>query len=97
MIILNILSSKLHTQTLLIYKTIFNNLFYFNIKIFKNFYIILTKQIFLTIFLTILLKININYFQNILPNFPKYTSTLFSNTIIIKQLNNNLLNNTINH
>ena len=43
-------------------------------------------QIFLALFLTILLGLGISYFQDILPDFPGYASTLFANAMVIGQL-----------
>ncbi len=64
MIILGVLSSRLQTRTLLIYGAIFGGLFYFSIGVFKNFYMMLAGQVFLAIFLAVLLGIGISYFQN---------------------------------
>ena len=69
MIILGVLSSRLQTRTLLIYGAIFGGLFYFSIGVFKNFYMMLAGQVFLAIFLAVLLGIGISYFQDILPDF----------------------------
>ena len=43
-------------------------------------------QIFLALFLAILLGLGISYFQDILPDFPGYASTLFANAMVIGQL-----------
>jgi len=48
-------------------------------------------QVFLAIFLAILLGLGISYFQDILPDFPGYASTLFANAMVIGQLCGNLL------
>ncbi len=50
----------------------------------------LAGQVFLAIFLAVLLGIGISYFQDILPDFPGYASTLFSNAMVIGQLGGNL-------
>lgn len=50
-----------------------------------------TWSIILAFFLAILLGIGISYFQDILPDFPGYASTLFANTMMIGQLCGNLL------
>lgn len=97
MIILGIVSSKLQTRTLLIYGAIFGGLFYFSIGIFKNFYMMLVGQIFLALFLAVLLGIGISYFQDILPDFPGYASTLFANAMVIGQLCGNLLGGVMSH
>ena len=97
MIILGVLSSRLQTRTLLIYGAIFGGLFYFSIGVFKNFYMMLAGQVFLAIFLAVLLGIGISYFQDILPDFPGYASTLFSNAMVIGQLGGNLLGGAMSH
>ncbi|MDU7036141.1 MAG: MFS transporter, partial [Staphylococcus simulans] len=43
------------------------------------------------LFLAVLLGIGISYFQDILPDFPGYSSTLFANALVIGQLCGNLL------
>ena len=91
MVILGVLSRKLPTRTLLIYGGIFGGAFYFSISLFKNFYMMLLGQLFLAFFLAILLGIGISYFQDILPDFPGYASTLFANAMVIGQLCGNLL------
>ena len=48
-------------------------------------------QVFLAFYLAILLGLGISYFQDILPDFPGYASTLFANAMVIGQLCGNLL------
>ncbi|CAC6903729.1 sugar efflux transporter [Staphylococcus aureus] len=57
----------------------------------------LAGQVFLAIFLAVLLGIGISYFQDILPDFPGYASTLFSNAMVIGQLGGNLLGGAMSH
>ena len=45
----------------------------------------------MAIFLAILLGLGISYFQDILPDYPGYASTLFANAMVIGQLCGNLL------
>ena len=47
--------------------------------------------------LAVLLGIGISYFQDILPDFPGYASTLFSNAMVIGQLGGNLLGGAMSH
>ena len=54
-------------------------------------------QIFLALFLAILLGLGISYFQDILPDFPGYASTLFANAMVIGQLLGNLLGGAMSH
>ena len=91
MIILGVLSSKLETRTLLILGAISGALFFFSIGVFDDVRMMLVGQIFLAMFLAILLGIGISYFQDILPAFPGYASTLFANAMVIGQLLGNLL------
>ena len=57
----------------------------------------LAGQVFLAIFLAILLGLGISYFQDILPDFPGYASTLFANAMVIGQLCGNLLGGVMSH
>ena len=97
MVILGILSAKLPTRTLLIIGSVFGGAFYFSIGVFKNFHMMLVGQICLAIFLAILLGLGISYFQDILPDFPGYASTLFANAMVIGQLGGNLLGGVMSH
>ena len=54
-------------------------------------------QIFLALFLAILLGLGISYFQDILPDFSGYASTLFANAMVIGQLLGNLLGGAMSH
>ncbi|PTH23751.1 sugar efflux transporter [Staphylococcus arlettae] len=91
MVILGMLSAKMQTRTLLILGGLFGGLFYFSIGVFDNVIMMLIGQVFLAIFLAILLGLGISYFQDILPDYPGYASTLFANAMVIGQLCGNLL------
>ncbi|MGD6772981.1 sugar efflux transporter [Staphylococcus simulans] len=91
MIILGVLSARLETRTLLIFGALFGALFFFSIGVFDNIYMMMLGQVFLAMFLAVLLGIGISYFQDILPDFPGYSSTLFANALVIGQLCGNLL------
>lgn len=91
MIILGIMSAKMETRTLLMIGAILGGGYYFSIGIFDNVVAMLIGQIGLAFFLAILLGLGISYFQDILPDFPGYASTLFSNAMIVGQLVGNLL------
>ncbi|MDN6657123.1 MAG: sugar efflux transporter, partial [Staphylococcus simulans] len=91
MIILGVLSAKLETRTLLIFGVLFGALFFFSIGVFDNIYMMMLGQVFLAMFLAVLLGIGISYFQDLLPDFPGYSSTLFANALVIGQLCGNLL------
>ncbi|WP_154836476.1 sugar efflux transporter [Staphylococcus sp. Marseille-Q1834] len=97
MVILGILSAKFATRTLLIIGAISGGAFYFSIGVFENIYMMMVGQIFLALFLAILLGLGISYFQDILPDFPGYASTLFANAMVIGQLLGNLLGGAMSH
>ncbi|MDM7863871.1 sugar efflux transporter [Staphylococcus borealis] len=97
MVILGMLSAKLATRTLLIIGAISGGAFYFSIGVFENIYAMMVGQIFLALFLAILLGLGISYFQDILPDFPGYASTLFANAMVIGQLLGNLLGGAMSH
>ncbi|MBQ5153250.1 sugar efflux transporter [Macrococcoides caseolyticum] len=91
MIILGILASRFQTRTLLMIGAIFGGSYYLSIGLFDSVTAMLIGQIGLAFFLAILLGLGISYFQDILPDFPGYASTLFSNAMIAGQLLGNLL------
>lgn len=91
MIILGIIASKFKTKTLLMVGAIFGFGYYFSIGVFDSFQAMLIGQLALAFFLAILLGLGISYFQDILPEFPGYASTLFANAMVIGQLGGNLL------
>ncbi|WP_414049334.1 MFS transporter [Macrococcus animalis] len=91
MIILGILASKFQTRTLLMIGGILGGAYYFSIGVFDSVTAMLVGQVLLAFFLAILLGLGISYFQDILPDFPGYASTLFSNAMIVGQLLGNLL------
>ncbi|QLK85462.1 sugar efflux transporter [Staphylococcus sp. 17KM0847] len=91
MIILGIVASKVSTRTLLAIAALCGALFFASIGIFESVHIMLIGQVFLAAFLAVLLGIGISYFQDILPQFPGYASTLFANAMVIGQLLGNLL------
>ena len=97
MVILGMLSAKLATRTLLIIGAISGGAFYFSIGVFENIYAMMIGQIFLALFLAILLGLGISYFQDILPDFPGYASTIFANAMVIGQLLGNLLGGAMSH
>lgn len=97
MVVLGILSAKLTTRVLLMLGGLFGGLFYFSIGVFENLVMMFVGQVFLAIFLAILLGLGISYFQDILPDFPGYASTLFANAMVIGQLCGNLLGGIMSH
>lgn len=97
MVVLGILSAKLTTRVLLMLGGLFGGLFYFSIGVFESLVMMFVGQVFLAIFLAILLGLGISYFQDILPDFPGYASTLFANAMVIGQLCGNLLGGIMSH
>lgn len=97
MIILGMIASKVQTRTLLAYAAISGSLFFLSIGIFESVAMMLIGQIFLAAFLAVLLGIGISYFQDILPRFPGYASTLFANAMVVGQLLGNLLGGAMSH
>lgn len=91
MIILGILASRFQTRTLLMIGGLLGGAYYFSIGVFDSVTAMLIGQVLLAFFLAILLGLGISYFQDILPDFPGYASTLFSNAMIVGQLLGNLL------
>ncbi|MBI5973995.1 sugar efflux transporter [Staphylococcus canis] len=91
MIILGMIASKVETRTLLACAAISGSLFFGSIGIFESVGMMLIGQLFLAAFLAVLLGIGISYFQDILPQFPGYASTLFANAMVSGQFLGNLL------
>ncbi|PTG09901.1 sugar efflux transporter [Staphylococcus chromogenes] len=91
MIILGMVASKIETKTLLAIAAVCGCLFFGSIGIFDSVKMMLVGQVFLAAFLAVLLGIGISYFQDILPQFPGYASTLFANAMVVGQLLGNLL------
>ncbi|MBA8761012.1 MFS transporter [Staphylococcus schleiferi subsp. coagulans] len=91
MIILGIVASKVQTRTLLAIAAVCGSLFFGSIGVFESVRMMLIGQVLLAAFLAVLLGIGISYFQDILPQFPGYASTLFANAMVVGQLLGNLL------
>lgn len=91
MIILGMVASKVETRTLLAIAAVCDSLFFGSIGIFESIHIMLVGQVLLAAFLAVLLGIGISYFQDVLPQYPGYASTLFANAMVIGQLLGNLL------
>lgn len=91
MIILGMIASKVETRTLLAIAAVCGSLFFGSIGIFESVHMMLVGQVLLAAFLAVLLGIGISYFQDVLPQYPGYASTLFANAMVIGQLLGNLL------
>ncbi|HEC2189105.1 TPA: sugar efflux transporter [Staphylococcus delphini] len=91
MIILGMVASKVETRTLLAIAAVCGSLFFGSIGIFESVHMMFVGQVLLAAFLAVLLGIGISYFQDVLPQYPGYASTLFANAMVIGQLLGNLL------
>ncbi|EGQ2952547.1 MFS transporter [Staphylococcus pseudintermedius] len=91
MIILGMVASKVETRTLLAIAAVCGSLFFGSIGIFESIHMMLVGQVLFAAFLAVLLGIGISYFQDVLPQYPGYASTLFANAMVIGQLLGNLL------
>ncbi|EMC0280413.1 sugar efflux transporter [Staphylococcus pseudintermedius] len=91
MIILGMVASKVETRTLLAIAAVCGSLFFGSIGIFESIHMMHVGQVLLAAFLAVLLGIGISYFQDVLPQYPGYASTLFANAMVIGQLLGNLL------
>ena len=91
MILLGMLASRLKTMTLLKIGAVVGAIFFISIGIFESVYAMLIGQIALAFFISVLLGLGISFFQDLLPDFPGYASTLFSNAMIVGQFVGNLL------
>ncbi|EKO8604657.1 sugar efflux transporter [Staphylococcus pseudintermedius] len=91
MIILGMVASKVETRTLLAIAAVCGSLFFGSIGIFESIHMMFVGQVLLAAFLAVLLGIGISYFQDVLPQYPGYASTLFANAMVIGQLLGNLL------
>lgn len=89
------IASKFETKHLLMFAGVLGGLFFMSIGLFQSFTVILIGQVVLAFFLAILLGLGISYFQDLLPDFPGYASTLFANGMVIGQLLGNLLGGLI--
>ncbi|REB28210.1 MFS transporter [Staphylococcus pseudintermedius] len=96
MIILGMVASKVETRTLLAIAAVCGSLFFGSIGIFESIHMMLVGQVLLAAFLAVLLGIGISYFQDVLPQYPGYASTLFANAMVIGQLLGNLLGGAMN-
>ncbi|WP_086428333.1 sugar efflux transporter [Staphylococcus cornubiensis] len=97
MIILGMVASKVETRTLLAIAAVCGSLFFGSIGIFESVHMMLVGQVLLAAFLAVLLGIGISYFQDVLPQYPGYASTLFANAMVIGQLLGNLLGGAMSH
>ena len=96
MIFMGYVASRISSKTLLIIAAFVGGTYFLSIGIFESFTMMIVGQLALALFLAILLGLGISYFQDLLPQFPGYASTLFANAMIIGQLLGNLLGGFIN-
>ncbi|WP_166626227.1 MFS transporter [Jeotgalicoccus sp. S0W5] len=91
MILMGYVVSRVSSKTLLIIAGFIGSMYFLSIGIFESYTMMLIGQLPLALFLAILLGLGISYFQDLLPQFPGYASTLFANAMIVGQLLGNLL------
>ncbi|MCK1977208.1 MFS transporter [Jeotgalicoccus huakuii] len=91
MILMGYVASRVSSKTLLIIAGFIGSMYFLSIGIFESYTMMLIGQLPLALFLAILLGLGISYFQDLLPQFPGYASTLFANAMIVGQLLGNLL------
>lgn len=96
MILMGVAASKVSSKTLLIIAGFIGSMYFLSIGIFESYTMMLIGQLPLALFLAILLGLGISYFQDLLPQFPGYASTLFANAMIVGQLLGNLLGGIAN-
>src|SRR5699024_5225339 len=84
-------------KTLLIIAGFIGSMYFLSIGIFESYTMMLIGQLPLALFLAILLGLGISYFQDLLPQFPGYASTLFANAMIVVQLLGNILDGIVNN
>ena len=96
MILMGYAASKVSSKTLLIIAGFIGSMYFLSIGIFESYTMMLIGQLPLALFLAILLGLGISYFQDLLPQFPGYASTLFANAMIVGQLLGNLLGGIAN-
>lgn len=91
MITIGYIAGRISSKTLLIIAGFTGSMYFLSIGIFNDFTAMVVGQLPLALFLAVLLGLGISYFQDLLPQFPGYASTLFANAMIVGQLLGNLL------
>lgn len=95
MIGIGLVASKYQTKHLLMVAGMIGAMFFIIVGMFNSFMVILVGQVFLAMFLAVILGLGISYFQDVLPQFPGYASTLYANGMIVGQLLGNLMGGLI--
>lgn len=91
MITIGYIAGRISSKSLLIVAGFLGSMYFLSIGIFNDFTAMVIGQLPLALFLAVLLGLGISYFQDLLPQFPGYASTLFANAMIVGQLLGNLL------
>ncbi|WP_411843442.1 MFS transporter [Salinicoccus sp. HZC-1] len=91
MITIGLIAGKISSKSLMIIGGFLGSMYFLSIGIFDDFTAMVIGQLPLALFLAVLLGLGISYFQDLLPQFPGYASTLFANAMIVGQLLGNLL------
>ena len=95
MIGIGLVASRFATKHLLMVAGVIGSMFFITVGFFNSFTVILVGQVFLAMFLAVILGLGISYFQDVLPKFPGYASTLYANGMIVGQLLGNLMGGLI--
>src|SRR5699024_5365940 len=95
MIGIGLVASRFATKHLLMVAGVIGLMFFITVGFFNTFTVILVGQVFLAMFLAVILGLGISYFQDVLPKFPGYASTLYANGMIVGQLLGNLMGGLI--
>lgn len=91
MILVGYVAGRFAAKNLLIFGGFFGTFYLLLIAIFENYTLMLIGQVPFAIYLAIMLGLGISYFQELVPRFPGFASTLFANGMIFGQLIGNLL------
>lgn len=91
MIMVGYIAGRYSARNLLIVSGFFAIIYFTLIGTIQDFTWMLIGQVPLSIFLAIMLGLGISYFQELVPQFPGFASTLFANGMIVGQLLGNLL------
>lgn len=91
MIMVGYIAGRYSARNLLIFSGFFAIIYFTLIGAVQDFTWMLIGQLPLAVFLAIILGLGISYFQELVPHFPGFASTLFANGMIVGQLLGNLM------
>lgn len=91
MIMVGYVAGRYSARNLLIFSGFFAIIYFLLLSLVQDYTWMLIGQFPLAVFLAILLGLGISYFQELVPHFPGFASTLFANGMIVGQLLGNLM------